>query len=296
MYPEYPDKKLNSDYKKLCDYNPDIATNELFNNSSTATSICKHFCKSFCHATEPGKKNMVELWKDDNILLKLVKNRLVINWHSKVNETFNISHRMMIQGMRSMRLVPSITMFKPSIAKFVCLKYSNPGDVVGDYSCGYGARLLGAMSCGRKYIGTDPLTVVELEEMARYFNFKDYKLIQSGSEDYCDKENSIDLYWSSPPYFNQEYYSDDLSQAYNRGENYFYDVYWKKTLENVKYMLKPGKWFGLNVKNYPRMLNMAIDIFGNVREEIYLRTIRSHLSKSAGMQKYESIYMFINNK
>jgi hypothetical protein len=109
-------------------------------------------------------------------------------------------------------------------------------------------------------------------------------------------KDSIDFSYSSPPYFLQEYYTSDLSQAYNMGEEYFYNVYWNKTLNNVRYMLKPGKWFGLNVKNTPKMLEMAIDKFGPVVEQINLRTIRGHLNKKAGIEKTEYVYMFKNDK
>jgi hypothetical protein len=293
IYPSISDKKLITSYKKLCEKNIDIESDEIFNNGSLATDICKHYCQSYYKSSGRNKKNMVELWEDDDVLLRLIENRLVINWQSKTNETFNICHRMMIQGMRSMRLVQPITMFKPIVAKYVCEKYSNIGDTVGDYSCGFGGRLLGAMSCGRKYIGTDPLTVPELKKMSDFFKFNDVTLIHSGSEFYCGDENSVDLYWSSPPYYDLEYYSSDSSQAYNNGEHYFYDIYWQKTLENVKYMLKPGKWFGLNVKN-DKMLEMAQNVFGKVVEKVKLKTVKSHFSKG-NKTKYEYIYMFIND-
>jgi hypothetical protein len=61
-------------------------------------------------------------------------------------------------------------------------------------------------------------------------------------------------------------------------------------------MLKPGKWFGLNIKNNEMMLNMAINIFGDIVEKIELRTVRSHLNKTAGIEKAEYIYMFRNVK
>lgn len=61
-------------------------------------------------------------------------------------------------------------------------------------------------------------------------------------------------------------------------------------------MLKPGKWFGLNVKNYPQMLQMAQEVFGEVKETLNLRTIRSHLTKTAGITKMEGVYMFKNEK
>ena len=126
--------------------------------------------------------------------------------------------------------------------------------------------------------------------MRNYFNI-DCVLIDDVSENVKLKKNSIDFAFSSPPYFDQEFYDDDKKQAYNKGEDYFYNVYWKKTLENIKYMLKPGKIFALNVKNFPLMVEMAKEYF-EFTDILYLRTIRSHLNKKAGTQKMEGIYIF----
>ncbi len=295
----YPDNltKVISSWKRLCQFQPDLSKNELFNNDSLATDICKYFCHKFYEATESGYPTMKEIFNDDDKLRKLIQNRLGLDWKDPDNdETFNICFRMMIQGMRSSRVVPSISIFKPSIAKYMYMKYSNEGDTVYDYSCGWGGRMLGAAACRRKYIGTDPWTTDELDAMKGALKLEDITLINNGSEHVRLEENSIDFSFSSPPYYDQEVYSKDLAQAYNQGEDYFYNIYWKQTLENVKFMLKPGKWFGLNVKNYPRMLQMAEEVFGPVVEEVYLRTVRSHLNKGAGITKNESIYMFINNK
>lgn len=291
------DGKLQSEYNRLIEYKPDLGNRDVFNNSSLGTGICKYFCReSFYRSTERGKRTMEEVFNDDGVLKGLIRNRLGMGWYADVNESFNLSFRMVLQGMRSMRLVPSITIFKPSIAKYVCLKYSSEGETVGDYSMGFGGRLLGAMSCGRRYVGTDPLTARELGEMVKFYGFKNCLLIGEGSEGYIGDEDSVDLYWSSPPYYDQEYYSGDISQAYNRGEGYFYDEYWGRTLRNVRRMLKPGRWFGLNVKNNPRMLDMAVEVFGPWVETVDLRTIRSHLNKSVGVSKFEYIYMFRNGK
>ena len=303
MYPDWSEEKLRKSYQSLLDYQPDLNKIDQFNNSSCATDICKYFCHSFYSVTEKGKPTILEVFDDDVKLKKIIKNRLGCDWLESdgkgpgVNESFNLSFKMCIfQAARSMRLVPSISLFKPIIFKYIAMKYSEPGDTIFDYSCGFGGRLLGAASCGRKYIGTDPLTVPELEEMAKFFKLKDYKLIKSGSENYRGDENSIDLSVSSPPYLFQEWYSDDQSQACANGDDYFYNIYWKQTLENVKFMLKPNKWFGLNVKNVPRMLTMAEEVFGPVVEKVNLLTVRSHLNKTAGVLKDEYIYMFKNIK
>lgn len=308
--PDDSPDSLNKEYKRLVDCEIDLNKTSLFNNSSIGTKICKYFCPSFYKTTgEKNRLTMQDIFNDDKKLLKTIRNRLGMEWIrpstnkkgevlNGVNEAFSISVKMLVQGFRSQSLVAGTSLFKPDIAKYLCLKYSNEGDTVGDYSCGFGGRLLGAMATGRKYIGTDPLTTPELENMIKFYGFKDATLINSGSENYRGDENSIDFSFSSPPYFSQECYSYDKTQAYNNGEDYFYNTYWIKTLENCKYMLKADKWFGLNVKNYPKMLEMAIDVFGEVKEQITLATVRSHLTKGNGKSdvKDEYVYMFRNLK
>ena len=303
----YPDNisKVKKSWKALLDYQPDLNEISLFNNSSLATDICKHFCHSFYLATEENKPTLLDNFADDKILKRIIGNRLGLDWldadekGAGVNEAFNLSFKMIcIQGQRSMRLVNATSMFKPSVAKYLTLKYSEPNDTIFDFSCGFGGRMLGVISAGRNYIGTDPMTINELEEMAKVLDFKtnEYTLINSGSEMYCGAENSVDFSFSSPPYYDQEYYSSDSSQAYSQGEKYFYETYWQKTLENVRFMLKPNKWFGVNIKNYPRMLEQAESVFGNIVEKVALRTVRSHLTKTAGIEKDEYVYMFKNEK
>lgn len=303
LYPNDDDKTLKRSYQRLVEDKIDLNVDSVFNNSSLCTNVCKYFCHSFYTTAERGSPNLIEIFDDDKKLKRLIANRMGLDWLEAdgkgpgVNEAFNLSFKMMIQGMRSMRMINATSMFKPNIAKFICEKYSNPGDLVGDYSCGFGGRLLGTMAAGRRYIGTDPMTTDELEVMASFFEFKDYKLIKSGSEEYRGEENSFDLYWSSPPYYDQEYYSSDISQAYNKDEDYFYNKYWRGTLENVKFMLKPGKWFGLNItEKYTRMILMAKEIFGDPVEIVKLRTVRSHLTKTSGIEKFEPLFMFKNNK
>lgn len=315
----YPDdiKEINSDYQRLVDYNPDTSVNSIYGNSSMATSICKYFCHEYFSTTEKNKKTMIEIFNDDKLLKKTIRNRLGMDWlkdsYNKkgvlvpgVNEAFNISFKMLIQGFRSQRLISQVSMFKPEIAKLITMKYSNPGDTVLDPSCGFGARLLGCMTSNRKYIGTDPLTTESLENMANYFKFdKDnYKLIKSGSEFYKGEENSVDFAYTSLPYYNQEVYDFDETQAYNKGEDYFYNTYWRNTVKNVKHMLKPGKLFGVNITDkYPKIVSIAKEYFGEPVEVFKLRLVRSHLTKkklheAEGLEaeKYEPIYIFKNTK
>lgn len=298
LFPDDYDKAIK-EWGKIKDMKVNVDDVELYNNSSAGSYICKYFCqRSFYGATDTKSRVIFDLFNDDEFMLKLVKNRLGLLWNDGSEESFNISPKMILQGMRSMRAVSQVTMFKFPIAKYVYMKYSKEGDVVFDPSAGFGGRLMGAMSCGRKYIGVDPLTIPELYEMGAALSFKDFTLIQNGSEFVKLDENSIDLAFTSPPYYNLEVYSKDDTQAYNKGEDYFYNVYWKTTLENIKYMLKPGKKFVLNVKE-DKMIEMAKDMFKLI-EDIGLKTVKSHLNKRDGNKdnaiKYEYMYVLENDK
>src|SRR5690606_5515984 len=134
----FPDdeSKIKKSYKRLVDYKIDLNQTDLYNNSSIGTDICRYFCaESFYNSTEQNKPTLIENFNDDEKLKKVIGNRLGLDWIDVYNKgpglnfAFNLSFKMIIQGMRSMRMVPSITMFKPEIAKFICLKYSNPGDL-----------------------------------------------------------------------------------------------------------------------------------------------------------------------
>lgn len=297
----FPDdsSKFKKEYQKLVEFAPPVDQNFIFNNSSACTDICKFFCKSFYYTTERNKPTIIELFNNDSILKKIIHNRLGLDWIDDndkgpgVNESFNLSFKMIIQGMRSMRLVSQISMFKPTVAKWITEKYSNPNDTIYDYSAGFGGRMLGTLSANRNYIAADPLTIPELIQMKDFLNLSP-TLFHSGSEFVRLDKHSIDLSFSSPPYYDQEYYSTDPSQAYNKGEDYFYNTYWRNTLDNIKYMLKPNKFFILNVSNQPKMVEIAKEYF-SYDHEIQLQTVRSHLTKSKGTLKYEPVYVFKNS-
>ena len=93
------------------------------------------------------------------------------------------------------------------------------------------------------YIGTDPNTdhtvilqdgskSTKYAELARFFNEKTYRgnglfphtntyeIHQVGSETFECEENSIDMVFTSPPYFAKEAYSDDEEQSYKKFDQY----------------------------------------------------------------------------
>ena len=140
----------------------------------------------------------------------------------------------------------SVSNFRPMVAKYIYNTYGNNG-IVWDMSCGWGGRLLGflASNC-KKYIGTEPSTktfngLLDMKKDYEYVN-KDIELHKIGSEDFKPISESIDLCFTSPPYFNTEKYSNEPTQSYIKypTENEWVNGYLKDTICNCYKALKMG--------------------------------------------------------
>lgn len=286
-------KPLKEDYQRLVGFNHDTNNPEIPSNN-ICTSLCKYYCQDYFATKLNGSISIVDAFADDKALYKVIRNRMGITR----DEVYNTSYSNIVSGFHSSGECYNISIFKPVVAKYMYLKYSNPEETVYDFSAGWGGRMLGAASCGRKYIGVDPLTTGSLGRLAGDLGLSNITLVDAGSESVKLEENSVDFAFSSPPYYDLEIYSKDGSQSYNNGEDYFYNVYWRGTLKNIKHMLKSGKYLALNISNVPRMLDIAKEYFGEVVEENRFSMPRIHLNRKSDNDKIksENIYVFRNSK
>ena len=174
----------------------------------------------------------------------------------------------MDRALRTFSGTQKVSNFSPVQAASIYHEYlPEQGGIVFDPSCGWGGRLLGAISCKRvrKYIGCDPGTETfkglermrdELLPMAQKMDRNlDVKLYMLGSETKkmhdALKPNSVDLVFSSPPYFAQELYSDDPTQSwksYSMQEAWL-NEFMGQTLDNCAYCLKLGGILAVNIAN-----------------------------------------------
>jgi len=130
-----------------------------------------------------------------------------------------------------------------------------------DFSAGFGGRLLGCLTLRRRYVGIDPAKeqIHGLRSMLSIL--ADYtptraRVIKGCAEDVMPRisPESIDLIFSSPPYFNVEKYSADETQSYRRYRTY---KGWKENFLNVVLtasykLLRRGGHLVINVANTPR--------------------------------------------
>lgn len=315
-YPKFSKEELVRDYQSLVELNTeevwaDKVQGIISCGNIRGNKIFKHYNEHFFDCKEDKKMVSVRsVFDDDEKLMKVIRNRLGITFiYRGVNHPFDISGNMLRQGIRSMRLAPQTSNFRPAIAKLIYDTYCKDGDIVWDYSSGFNQRLLGAMASKHeiKYVGTDPwkATVLAGKKIIQDFDFGDHaKILNCGSESskILALKDSVSLVFSSPPYYSKEVYSDDESQAYSGGYESFLQDYWKKTCENAKEVLVDDGVFILNMSRKHKKLNLLQDMIEIVEdvgfvevERLHMKFSKSHLSGKVGgeeLMKMEPIVVF----
>jgi hypothetical protein len=189
-----------------------------------------------------------------------------------------------------------------------------PTGVVWDMSSGFGGRLLGAIACGavKKYIGTDPSTptFTGLQQIAAELGPRtqtEIELHQMGSEVFQPEPESLDLCFTSPPYFDCEKYTDESTQSYKQynTQQAWLDGFMAGTLENCIRGLKPTGTVAINiaaVKSYPDVCADLVELASLMGLQL-VDTLKLSLRKIPGSHnatsknsyelfKYEPVFIF----
>lgn len=208
------------------------------------------------------------------------------------------------------------TNFKPMNAKALYEKYVPEGGIIYDFACGFGGRMLGALSSKNnyRYLGVEPNseTYDSLNILGNYIEQatgrdKIFKVYKQGSEDFMIRENYVDFAFSSPPYFSLEKYSDEETQCYNKFPELelWFEGYVRPTIENIHKMLKPNCYYAVNIADFKvgnkmvkyvdRWIEMSKDVGFIFEKQIFmkLQTRRGEGHDESNLRtKEEGIFVF----
>lgn len=272
-------------------------------NRIKQTFHCMGLCWSyFPHHWEIPTRKMktpMDVWNSDELLIKALKSR--IKWGGKVGVDGYMSDSDLRKAVRSYSGVQRVSNFRPSAAAAIYDRYCEPESVVWDMSAGFGGRLIGAIRSGKvkTYIGNDPSTPTfeGLTKMSNDFPLINIILEKIGSENF-KPDREVDLCFTSPPYFNTERYTDELTQSYQR----FPDVeswnedFLRQTIKNCKDVLKPNGKLILNVANVIAHKTLEEDTLRIAKEEGFClkETLQLKLSTISykGGHKHEPVFVF----
>jgi len=242
-----------------------------------------------------NQKSPMEAFEDDDKFRKVIRKRL--------RRGAYISDSGIRKELRTSSGIQSVSNFRPTSARAIYDKYAG-GGVVWDMSCGYGGRLLGAISSKRvrHYIGTEPDTRTHkgLLDMAK--NLGDgikIEIHNIGSEDFIPEPESLDLCFTSPPYYNTEKYSDSITQSYIKfpDKKSWLNGFLIKTIENCYNGLKDSGYILINIRNVKTYPTLESDFiyslnskFPSLSPQTYLTYKLSSINKVG--HKKEPIFVF----
>ena len=253
-----------------------------------------------------SKRSSWENFHDDDKLKKIIRKTLKYHQNFGNHETPIRYTKNRFRQLLKMYEGQAVSNFRPTAAKYIYETYGGDG-VTWDMSCGWGGRLLGALSSKRikKYIGTEPSTntfkgLKNIQKDFDYINTK-VELHKLGSEVFKPKDNSVDLCFTSPPYFDTEKYSDEDTQSYIKfpTEKEWIDGFLFQTMKNSFESLKKNGYLLLNIANTSsgkNIVNGTLDIAKgfDLKHEQTLKLSLSTLAKGGEGTgfKYEPIYVF----
>jgi SAM-dependent methyltransferase len=259
----------------------------------------------FPHSWSVQTRNMktpMEVFEDKVLLKKAVDRRLKRGGFPMLKPDGSMTDSQIRKALRSYSGVQSVSNFRPSAAAAIYQTYAGDG-IVWDMSCGFGGRYLGALASGavKFYYGTDPSTETfkGLQQMQEDFQYVGmHSLIQKrGSEDKFLFSQDVDLCFTSPPYFNTEKYSDEITQsylAYNNVEDWN-ENFLRKTIQNCYSCLKPNGHMILNVANVISHKMLEDDTVKIAQQEGFtlMETLKLQLSSIIkGGFKHEPTFVF----
>jgi hypothetical protein len=284
------DSLMKYDFRKL------YAGNTIMQSMHGLGLAWSYFPHSF-NVKSNDKMTPYEAFMNDEIFMKVIRKRLKMGTY--------IADSGMRKMLKIYTGVQGVSNFRPTAAACIYDRFAR-GGVVWDMSGGWGGRLLGAIAGGVKfYIATEPaaLTYSGLCDMAYDFRFINAEILCEGSENYRPKSNSLDLCFTSPPYFDLEKYADEPTQSYVKFNNKqaWIDGFLRPTFENCYYGLKKNGYMLINIADVKgkqninleqETVNVALDAEFLLVDKYQLALSNVNLRDKGTMFKYEPIYVF----
>ena len=297
----WSDDIFNKIVSSLCDIDTNVTYQDgAYSLNNIGANILTQFFPEILDVVKSGKASPRDFFKDDKRLLGYC--RTILKYCTSSLEMFK---------MMSFRGSSRCYNFRPATAKALYELYGKDNCKVLDTSSGFGGRLLGFFTAKNtsEYAGIDPNTADSCNKfilyMSRYFTNKKAYVNKIGSEDftiesYPQYENYFDISFTSPPYFNIERYSDDITQSHVKFNTYdlWIDGFYRNTIYNSCNSLKLDGVFAVNISWVDNIKEYTEEFLNDcgfyiIKEDKYLLRIHPRESSygSDKMSKYEPIWV-----
>lgn len=208
------------------------------------SKVLNHFFENliFSAKSKNGKYSPTDIINSDELLktaLDYIEQHR--NFYQQKSDVANLRDFFFSSSM-----VGKVTNFNPVIARKIYERFVPFDDAtIFDYSCGFGGRMLGALSSRYRYnyVGVEPYNEL-YQRLLIFMNWiastlphePSATIYNVGSEVFIpDLIGSVDLSFSSPPYFNYETYTESETQSYIRYPKYeeWLEKFVVETVKNI---------------------------------------------------------------
>ena len=192
-YLDYVNEKYTKDFLNLFRNNldfpyPDNDVVKLYHHSIYDARVGKHLSPK-------------EAWQDKKLILKSALNRLKYKGKCSPSD--------ILQGFNVAKIAPKVSVFKPELAERLVKTYLNDYETIFDPFSGFSGRMLGACSCGKKYVGQDK-NALHVEESNRMIQDLNLNAVVS-CKDIFESSGTYDCLFTCSPY--------KLKEIWNENEN-----------------------------------------------------------------------------
>jgi len=282
----YSFPELHMDWKNLCRY--DATSKHTSSSIRVGMKLCEYFFPNFFNIRNSKNISFSNSWDKENL-------KKVLTWNRKSHSTPYMSE--LRRGIYFCCGLTKNTMYRPHMAKTVAKQFSK--DVVLDPCCGWGGRMLGVVTAGKKYVGFEPNeeTYNNLIRLAHFLGIENrIDIYNDGAENMHSYDfQSPDLILTSPPYFNLEIYSSSGRQSENMFNSYndWRDNWLKKVINLSIDRLKVTGYSAWNVHNVGKM-KMISDI-ESIHEQNGYQVISEYSLSSSKHQSNDTTHRKKNN-
>ena len=211
--------------------------------------LCQHFFPNFWTIQNERGFSFADAWKDPVIMNKVREwglkgmSKLWLSWIRRAVY--------MCSGL------PQSSFYRPHFSKQIAMMTGKKHGTLFDPCAGWGGRMLGAVSNNWKYVGCEPNvdTYKNLMRVVEFLEIQDnVTLYNIPAETFDTKSINPDVVLTSPPYFNLEVYSDDISQSYNQFNSYdnWHNNWMLPLITNCLSVLKDDGISAWNVMNFKK--------------------------------------------
>lgn len=218
-------QELQQDFTRVLNHGWDrVFKNRHLTCSTAGLRLANTYQRGMWTARVSRYLSPMDVFRSDHLLRQAIRRAFRI-WPTRYGANASSLRRM----LKSFPSAASVSNYRPAIARAVIGKYAPEGGTVVDFAAGYGGRLLGAIAANRFYVGIEPnkRQIQGFKQMRRAIRAQRFacpktQFLHGPAEYHLPRlpGRSVDLVFSSPPFFDWERYSTDAMQSFRRYPTY----------------------------------------------------------------------------